>query len=286
MARGLATDREEGPLSAGLSWLLDGVEAGQGDTLYLTHLAAGAHQLTLRAEDSGGLQTTATSTFTLTHPAFAVTIEELAVETVCGGATHTVHVGWRTSGGSGGVTVERITVSSYEMDIAAVEGPLASEGETSLQLHLDGGGSATVSLRARDGSGQIATAQQTVAAGHCLTAGLAVDRSPLDFAFVEVGMSQTLTLSLSNVGSAPITLTGADGLAQPFAFAATPAWPLTLQPGARTAISVRFTPMAAGAASSELHIRLGADTVSLPVIGEGRNTPLPPSMLYLPSLMR
>ena len=34
------------------------------------------------------------------------------------------------------------------------------------------------------------------------------NHSPLDFASVEVGMSQTLTLSLRNVGSAPITLTG------------------------------------------------------------------------------
>lgn len=41
-------------------------------------------------------------------------------------------------------------------------------------------------------------------------------------AFVEVGMSQTLTLLLSNVGSEPVTLSGANGLAQPFAFASTP----------------------------------------------------------------
>jgi hypothetical protein len=285
--RGLATDREEGPLPAHrLTWLLDGVEAGQGDTLQLSRLAAGAHQLTLRAADSEGLQATATSTFTLAQPAFAVTFEALAVETVCGGATHTVHVGWRTSGGGGAATVERITVSSDTMDIAAVEGPLASAGETSLQVHLDGGGSATVSLRAVDGSGRFATAHQTVAAGHCLAAGLAVDRSPLDFASVEVGMSQTLTLSLSNVGSEPITFTGADGLAQPFAFASTPTWPLTLQPGAKTAIAVRFTPVTASVASSLLRIRQGATSVSLPVIGEGRSAPLPPPMLYLPLLRR
>jgi hypothetical protein len=285
--RGIATDREDDPLPAdNLTWILDGIPIGQGDTLHLTRLTTGAHQLTLRSVDSGGLQATASSTFTLTQPAFAVTFEELAVETVCGGATHTVRVGWRTSGGSGVVTVERITVSSYAMDIAAVEGPLASVGDTSLQVHLDGGGSATVSIRATDGSGRIATAHQTVAAGHCLVTGLAVDRSPLDFASVEVGMSQTLTLSLSNVGSAPITLSGANGLAQPFVLVSTPTWPLILQPGAKTAIAVRFTPTTVGAASSVLRIRLGAASVSLPIVGEGRSAPPPASMLYLPYLMR
>jgi hypothetical protein len=99
-------------------------------------------------------------------------------------------------------------------------------------------------------------------------------------------MSQTLTLSLSNVGSAPITLSGADGLAQPFVFASTPTWPLILQPGAKTAIAVRFTPTTAGAASSVLRIRLGEANVSLPVVGEGRSAPLPSPMLYLPYLMR
>ncbi len=289
LARGLATDPEDGPLAGKqLRWQLDGtVDLGAGQEIQLAHLAAGVHHLTLRGVDSNGAAASVTNTFTVVAPAFAVAFTQLSLDAICSdAATHLLQIGWATTGGAGGVFVDRIAVGSQSLDLATIAGPLPATGATTTRVNLGGGGSATVSVRAIDGSGKVATAMRTLPLAHCLANGLTVDRAPLDFAYVTVGSSHTTTLTLANVGAQAATVNGLDEPAAPFHVVSSPQWPLVLAPGAATTVGVRFSPQAVGAATAPVGVRLAATTVQISLAGEGIAAPTASASLYLPVIKR
>ena len=82
---------------------------------------------------------------------------------------------------------------------------------------------------------------------------IGVTPSSLSFGSVTVGQNSSLALAISNNGSAALTIssiTSSNG-----AFAATsPATPFTVQPGGSTAVTVMFSPTAAGSQSGNLTI--------------------------------
>lgn len=289
LARGLATDPEDGPLAGKqLRWQLDGtVDLGAGQEIQLAHLAAGVHHLTLRGVDSNGAAASVTNTFTVVAPAFAVAFTQLSLDAICSdAATHLLQIGWATTGGAGGVFVDRIAVGSQSLDLATIAGPLPATGATTTRVDLSGGGSATVSVRAIDGSGKVATAMRTLPLAHCLANGLTVDRAPLDFAYVTVGSSHTMTLTLANVGAQAATVNGLDEPAAPFHVVSSPQWPLVLAPGAATTVGVRFSPQAVGATTAPVGVRLAATTVQISLAGEGIAAPTASASLYLPVIKR
>jgi hypothetical protein len=289
LARGLATDPEDGPLAGEqLHWQVDGaLELGAGQEVQLAHLAAGLHRLTLRGVDSGGLTVSVMNTFTVTAPAFAVAPTQLSLDAICtDAATHLLQIGWATTGGAGGAFVDRVAVGSQSLDLATIAGPLPATGATTTRVNLGGGGSATISVRALDGRGKVATAIRTLPLAHCLANGLTVDRAPLDFAVVTVGSSHTTTLTLANVGAPAITVNGLDEPAAPFQVVAAPQWPLVLAPGASTSVGVRFSPQTVGAATATVGVRLAANTVQISLAGEGIAAPTASASLYLPVIKR
>jgi hypothetical protein len=289
LARGLATDPEDGPLAGEqLHWQLDGaIDLGAGQEIQLVRLAAGVHRLTLRGMDSSGATASVTNTFTVTMPAFAVAFTQLNLDAICtDAATHLLQIGWATTGGAGGVYVDRVAVGSQNLDLAPIAGPLPATGATTTRVNLGGGGSATVSIRVMDGSGKVATAMRTLPLAHCLATGLTVDRAPLDFASVTVGSSHTKTLTLANVGTQAVTVNGLDEPATPFYMVAAPQWPLVLAPGVSASIDVRFSPQVVGAENATLGVHLAATTVQISLAGEGVAAPTAWSSLYLPVIER
>lgn len=104
---------------------------------------------------------------------------------------------------------------------------------------------------------------------------LVVDRSPVRFDETLVGGSATITVTLSNAGSAPLGLTGASVTGA--GFTTTQPGAMGLAPGESTTVDVTFTP-AAGDAGTDVHgtLDLSFDTGSrsIDLIGPARDARL------------
>jgi hypothetical protein len=105
-------------------------------------------------------------------------------------------------------------------------------------------------------------------------ASVAAAPSPLDFGSVTVGSALTSTVTVTNVGLSPVTLTPPFGIAGPGASEYAVGLPGTtaLAVGAATTVSVTFTPVTAGAKSAALSISTtggAADGAVVPLTGLG-----------------
>ena len=73
------------------------------------------------------------------------------------------------------------------------------------------------------------------------------------FGGVAVGQTSTLSVSLANVGGAPLTISSIGSLSAPFTLSAL-ATPFTVSPGGQQTITVSFTPTSAGSIAGKLSI--------------------------------
>ena len=93
---------------------------------------------------------------------------------------------------------------------------------------------------------------------------LEVDPAALDFGSVRVGTTVTRTLTLRNVGNAPLTLAALElegGGSGAFAVLETPALPLNLAVGQAVSLTVQFAPRAAETYAATLQMLDGSGTV-------------------------
>ncbi|WP_158502367.1 choice-of-anchor D domain-containing protein [Vitiosangium sp. GDMCC 1.1324] len=104
---------------------------------------------------------------------------------------------------------------------------------------------------------------------------IAANPNPLSFGAISLGQSDVATLTLSNTGDAPLTLSalGFTGeQAEDFSLEGAPTLPLAVAPGGSQELRVRFTPGNHGARRTTLEVTSdasGAGTLRVPVDGEG-----------------
>ncbi len=106
-----------------------------------------------------------------------------------------------------------------------------------------------------------------------------VQPTALDFGTVTVGSTADRTLTVRNVGSAPLTVTRMT-LDNPRFTIVSPATPFTVNAGGQQTVTVRFAPTSAGPQSGTLRIESNDPdeaTVSVSVTGQGVAAPPPPS---------
>lgn len=99
-----------------------------------------------------------------------------------------------------------------------------------------------------------------------------VDETSLAFGQVAVGMSSDQTVTVSNVGSVPLTLSALPIMPAEFSLENAPALPATIAPGGMLALTVRFSPTTAGAISGTLVINSNdpdEGSVTIELMGEG-----------------
>lgn len=104
---------------------------------------------------------------------------------------------------------------------------------------------------------------------------LSVSPASLDFGRVAVGQSADQVLTLTNTGNATLVIEQVTISDSQFALQS-PAFPLSLRPGAEVGAVIRFTPRAGGRQSALLTIRSNDSeqpTVTLPLSGEGVFSP-------------
>ena len=97
---------------------------------------------------------------------------------------------------------------------------------------------------------------------------------PVDFGDVEVATSQQQTVTVTNAGTADLTITGVTAPALPFSIVTDNCGGQTLTPASSCAIDVAFTPLAEGAASDSLAIDSNdPDEATVTVTLDGNGTP-------------
>ncbi|GAA1527679.1 hypothetical protein GCM10009827_050930 [Dactylosporangium maewongense] len=97
--------------------------------------------------------------------------------------------------------------------------------------------------------------------------GLGATPSTLSFGTVPTGANKTLGVSVTNTGTSAVTITGFTPPAAPFTATGVPATGTTLAAGASVSVSVRYAPVASGAASSTFIVTSSAGSVTVPVTG-------------------
>ncbi len=106
---------------------------------------------------------------------------------------------------------------------------------------------------------------------------IGVAPTSLTFPNVIIGQNTSLSLTVSNTGTAALTVSAIGGSNTVFSVTS-PAIPFTIQPGGTVAVTVRFAPTAAGPASGTFTISSNDPnhpSVSLPVSGTGTTAAAP-----------
>ena len=96
----------------------------------------------------------------------------------------------------------------------------------------------------------------------------------VSFGSVPLGQTSTQTVSLTNTGNLPITITGTTAPGVPFGLPAPVSSGITLDPGYDLQVPVTFTPQSAGPVSGTYQLTSSdghnpAQTVTVPITGTG-----------------
>jgi hypothetical protein len=198
--------------------------------------------------------TAGTQTITLTNPGTTpVTVGSLDV----------------TGAGAGSFTITPVTlpltIAPGASQTVTVNFAPTGAGLATANLAI-GTGTNCPSVVTLSGTGLVApTPGQPPTGTLALTPGtLAFANQPLNVA------SGPQNVNVTNVGSAPLTVTGANFVGAAGGFSFTPlAFPFTLLPGESMPVSVNFTPAAAGAATATLEVATSAGPQTITLTGTG-----------------
>ncbi len=159
-----------------------------------------------------------------------------------------------TNGTSGTVSIAQPTVSAAGFNVTSPSFPLtiASGQSATLQVQFK-----PTSIGSQNGTVTVLGGSQTLVISVNGTANssgtLSGSPSPLAFGGVQVGQSSSLTGTITNNGSASVTISQANLSGSGFSISGL-TLPTTINANQSTTVSVRFAPQAAGAVSGNLAI--------------------------------
>jgi Abnormal spindle-like microcephaly-assoc'd, ASPM-SPD-2-Hydin len=156
--------------------------------------------------------------------------------------------------------------------------PTAVKTYSSQVVVTSGGQNTNISV---SGTGQQSTPQAPSG-----SAALQLSATALQFGSVPIGGDAQQSLTMTSTGTAPLTISSLN--AQGGAFSAqSPALPLTLQPGQKLTLPVKFGPKASGGETGQLVIAsnaAAAPSVTVNLIGNGEGPAPPPPATETPAL--
>jgi hypothetical protein len=175
--------------------------------------------------------------------------------------------------GSSRVSVSQAVVTGAGFSVSGLPMPLtlgAGQSKTfSLTFTPTSAGSAGGNLAiASDASNSVLTA--TLSGAGVASSSVTANPSSLNFGTVSMGSSQTLPQTLTNSGSAIVTISQATVAGTGYSVRG-PNLPVVLAPGHSVAFNVRFTPTTGGSAGGNLSITSNASnpSLSIPLSGAG-----------------
>lgn len=211
-----------------------------------------------------------------TKPGFYASPGTLAFGTVPTGSTEPLPVTF-TNGGTSAETVSDISQPGGPFSITGLPAPGASiAAGASFTANVtykpasaaDDTGSLTVT--GPDGAATVSLTGTGVAGQGTLTSA----PGSVSFGSVPLGQASAQTLSLSNTGNLPVTITGTTAPAVPFGLPAPVSSGITVDPGYDLQVPVTFTPQSAGAVGGAYQLTTSdghnpPQTVTVPVSGTG-----------------
>ena len=196
---------------------------------------------------------------------------QLSFTSVQVGTSQTLSETLTNSGGSS-VTITQANVTGTGFSISGLTLPLIlATGQSttfSVAFAPKSSGSATGYLSV---TSDASSALGVSLSGTGVTTGsLTAGSSPLSFAGVQVGMSQTLSETLTNSGGSSVTITQANVTGSGFSISGLNL-PLTVATGQSTTFSIAFAPQSSGSAIGYLSIASNASdsTLGVPLSGTG-----------------
>ncbi|HJT71395.1 MAG TPA: choice-of-anchor D domain-containing protein [Terriglobales bacterium] len=174
--------------------------------------------------------------------------------------------------GTSNVSVSNINVTGSEFTLGGMSLPLTLQGGQSASFTATfkpatagtASGAVVVTSTATDASLSIALS------GTGTAPQLAVSPTSVSFGSVLLGSTASQSVTLSNSGTASLTISGISALSAGFS-ATGLSFPTTLSPGQSAMLKVSFTPTAGGSASTELSIQSNApgSPTNIPLTGTG-----------------
>jgi len=194
----------------------------------------------------------------------------LSFGNVQNGTTDTIQETLSNSGAST-VTISSIVASGTGFSLNGLSTPVVLDPGETVKFNArfsptssgSQTGSFTVTSDASNSSLKISATGSGMADG-----GLAASPSSVNFGSVQVGVTQTLTQTLTNSGGTPLKITGATATGAAFSMNGLTV-PLTLNAGQSTSFSVKFKPTATGAASGSINVTSDGSNPNLSIALSG-----------------
>ncbi len=190
-------------------------------------------------------------------PILALGAASLSFGSVNVGTTATQSLSLSNSG-SAALTITQASVSGTGFGISGLSTPVTLNAgqSTSLTVSFDPAAAGSCSGLISIASNSIGSASTVALSGTGLSVGspvLALSPASLSFGSVNIGTTATQSLSLSNSGSAALTITQASVSGTGFSISGL-STPVTLNAGQSTSLTVSFDPAAAGSCSGLISI--------------------------------
>lgn len=230
-----------------------------------TLTAIGSYSFTIKATDSTGASTTKALSIQVSS--------EMVITTATLSDATKDSLYSATLAASGGRTPYSWSVSE-----GALPGGLTLAGATGI---ISGTPTATgafyFTIEVADADGRTATKTLSITVygiGWAGTAGsyISVSKPQVDFGMVSIGTSTPFALTISNLGSATMNITGITSLSAPFSVSYAGAFPIQLLPGTSYDIIVTFSPPVEAVSNSSFTIQTdainGNQTVNLQGVGQ------------------
>jgi hypothetical protein len=125
--------------------------------------------------------------------------------------------------------------------------------------------------------------QTVTVQGAGVSPSVLIDPTPVDFGTTQVGTTSSRNVSITNTGTADITINAFDAPASPFSFVSAPAANTTLTPGETKQYVIRFSPTSEGTFTSSFSVLFDFDTttpVPINVTGIGTSTAVGGSLTF------
>ncbi|MBS1824706.1 MAG: choice-of-anchor D domain-containing protein [Acidobacteria bacterium] len=224
-----------------------------------------------RARTSIPLSSSPSTSLQLPYAPNDTTAQSSIVLTNTATAPATVTLTYASANGARTATVNLAANASSTQPLSALFGANATNGYLEVSATQPVTAAATLATRTRDIAAVPAIPAASARPINPASPTIATSPSSLDFGALPVGQRRDLTLTVSNTGTAPLTISS-PAFSSPLFTLVSPTFPVTLAAAAQQVLTIRYAPTAAGSHSATFTI-LSNDpnraSVAIPLAGRG-----------------
>ncbi|MFN7935183.1 MAG: choice-of-anchor D domain-containing protein [Bryobacteraceae bacterium] len=255
-----------GPAAGPLSIRVESPQPGlTGDIILTDDTAQG------RLRTSLPLSTTPSNSLQLPYAPNDATAQSTISLTNTASSPATVTLAYASANGTRSATVNLPANASSTQTLATLFGANVSNGYVEVSATQPVTAAATLASRTRDIAAVPATPAASSRPINPTSPTITISPSSLDFGSLPIGQRRDLTLTVSNTGTAPLTISS-PAFSSPLFTLVSPTLPITLAAAAQQALTLRYAPTTAGSHSATFTIVTNDPnraSVAIPLAGRG-----------------